>query len=97
MPTQERHTIKECTCGETYTREEWQKLRLTVKYGGRARWEDGFTYEFRHCGGCSSTLAITVREQAQSQPSVAPIRRPISQPPLDVAASSMLRVSSSDK
>lgn len=102
-PKQERHTIKTCGCGKTYTREEWETLSLTRKHNGVLKFEDGYTYEFRHCIGCASTLAITIGGPApETVPAVvipppAMRRRPISQPPIEVAASAALRISRSDK
>jgi hypothetical protein len=89
--------IKTCTCGKTFTKAEWQQLRLTTKHGGRVEYADGHLYEFRHCSSCLSTLALTVTHQTPAPlPAVRPSRAP-SQPSLDVAASAMLRVSSRDK
>jgi len=98
MPPQERHTLKTCDCGKTYTREEWQALEKTHRHNGVLTMEDGFTYEFRHCSGCQSTLAITLRHpSSRSLPALPSVVRAISQPPRAVAASAMLRVSRSDK
>lgn len=95
MPdAQERH-VKNCGCGKSYTRAEWQGLHLAPRHGGRLTYDDGITYEFRTCAGCHSTLALTVRLPSSPPLPVVAHRKP--QPSLDFAAGAMLRVPRDDK
>jgi len=55
--------IKQCGCGKEYTKQDWDRLSLLPKQGGKMRYADGQLYEFRVCVGCHSTLARTVTEQ----------------------------------
>jgi hypothetical protein len=99
-PEQDLQMVKHCNCGKSYTKAMWKKLKLTTKHGGRVTYADGHTYEFRHCAGCLSTLALTVRYPTSPPPPAPAPRfpvRPSSPPPQDIAASAMLRVSSRDK
>lgn len=47
------NVIKKCSCGKTYTREQWAKLKLVGHGQG---------LEYRNCT-CGSTIAIEIEEQ----------------------------------
>lgn len=93
-PKQSR-PFKKCGCGRDYSKEEWEELALTQKNGGRMRYADGITYEFRLCADCSTTLAVTVLPPKTEQPTSG--ARPVHTPAHGIEATAMLRVSSSSK
>lgn len=91
-------SYKSCKCGSEYTKDEWGKLALLPKNGGRMRYSDGILYEFRLCDSCHTTLARQVPSQVSSQQSLPAARPRLPTPaqPMELQ-SAMLRVSGDRK
>jgi len=51
--------IKECSCGKTFTRKEWEALHIPNQ--GRGNWAD-LGLDGRDCPRCESTLCIPTRD-----------------------------------